>query len=96
MQQEHSKAETCCFIQAQSKDFQIPEDKQQKPGNGVSVQPPKGYPGFSQLRVGVEQCRGPRAWGLTWPALCIPKLQGEVKQAMEQHRAQQQALETQV
>lgn len=46
MKQEHREAETCCFIQAQSKDFQIPEDKQQKLGNGVSVQPPKGLSRF--------------------------------------------------
>lgn len=38
----------------------------------------------------------PELGDLIWAALCTPKLQGEEKQALEQHRAQQQALEMQV
>ncbi|KAM5198269.1 coiled-coil domain-containing protein 78 isoform 5-T6 [Hipposideros larvatus] len=53
-------------VQVQSKDFQIPEDKQQQLRNGVC----------SHLVQGT--------------------VQGEEKQALEQHRARQQALEMQV
>ncbi|XP_019504302.1 PREDICTED: coiled-coil domain-containing protein 78 isoform X2 [Hipposideros armiger] len=66
VQQGHSDAGTHSPIQVQSKDFQIPEDKQQKLRNGVC----------SHLVQGT--------------------VQGEEKQALEQHRAQQQALEMQV
>nr|XP_019611756.1 PREDICTED: coiled-coil domain-containing protein 78 isoform X2 [Rhinolophus sinicus] len=55
VQQGHSEAGTHSPMQVQSKDFRVPEDKQQKLGNG-----------------------------------------GEEQRALEQHRAQQQALETQV
>ncbi|TKC51513.1 hypothetical protein EI555_020052, partial [Monodon monoceros] len=52
-------------LQAQPKDFLTAENEQQKLGHGP--------------RVEVGQCRGPRAWALTQPALVYPAAAGRSK-----------------